>query len=554
MPWLQQLFQGSTIAGTVVVLSLVALTGLVFGSLKIKGIGLGLAGVLFSGLIFGHLKFSINPEMMEFAREFGLILFVYSIGLQVGPGIWDSLRREGLPLNLCAIAIVCLGTLTAVVLGKFFNLPIPVVVGILCGATTNTPSLGSAQAALTDAGASMEVAGLPGLGYAVAYPFGIVGIILSMLFLRLVFRIKLDSETKAFQETVESGAEQLGRINLVVQNPNLEGMQLSAISLFEESGVIISRVQHDGKQIIATPETRLFLGDIVLAVGPTQKLHALKLLIGERSPIDLLAAPSNISHRKMIVTQKNVLGKTLRELSLHARFNVRVTRLVRAGVEMPVSPVLKLQYGDTVMTVGDQEQLEQAAGVLGNSVKALNHPEVLPVFIGILLGVIAGSIPLAVPGVPAPVKLGLAGGPLLAAIILSQVGNVGPIVWYLPGSANLLMRELGIALFLACVGLKAGGQLAQTLVEGNGVLWLGIGAAITVIPLLVVGTVARMFMKTNFLAICGMLSGSMTDPPALAFASNIAGSDAPTIAYATVYPLSMILRIILAQLLILFLT
>ncbi|MBI2423487.1 MAG: putative transporter [Candidatus Hydrogenedentes bacterium] len=551
MIWIQELFKGESIAGTVAILALVAVVGLVFGSLKLRGVGLGIAGVLFSGLLFGHLKFSVNPEMMEFAREFGLILFVYSIGMQVGPGIIDSLRREGLPMNLLAAGVVLLGAATALVLGRYFNVEMPVIVGLLSGATTNTPSLGAAQAAIFDSGGAAELLALPGLGYAVAYPFGIVGIILSMLFLRFFFRVKVAGEAAALKQARAGQVESLERSNLAVENPNLEGMPLGEISLFEDSGVIISRVQHEGIQSVATPKTVLHLGDIVLAVGPPKKLHALKLLVGQKSAIDLSSAPSAVESKKLIVTKNNVVGKTLRELALPIRFNVRVTRLLRAGVEMPIVPSMKLHYGDTIVTVGDKEHLDQVASIVGNSKRALNHPEMLPVFIGIVLGVIVGSIPFHVPGVPAPVKLGLAGGPLLVAIVLSRLGNVGNVVWYLPDSASLIIRELGIVLFLSCVGLKAGNHLMETLVNGDGLLWVFIGAMITMVPLIVIGAIARVAMKMNFLSVCGLLAGSMTDPPALAFAGNFAGSEGPTVAYATVYPLTMILRVIIAQVLIL---
>jgi len=551
MNWLHELFTGESIAGTVVILALVAVTGLALGNLKARGVGLGIAGVLFTGLLFGHFKFDINHEMMEFAREFGLILFVYSIGVQVGPGIVDSLRREGLPMNLMAAGIVVLGAVTAMVLGKIFDVEIPVVVGLLSGATTNTPSLGAAQAAIADSGGASDLMTLPGLGYAVAYPFGIVGIILSMLFIRMVFRVNVAEESASLLAARAGQVEELERSNLIVENPSLEGRALGEISLFEDSGVIISRIQHEGVQSVANAETVLHLGDIVLAVGTHKKLHALKLLIGKASDVDLSNAPSNLEAHLLTVTQKSVVGNSLRDLALPARYNVRITRIRRAGVELPVDPSMRLQYGDNMMAVGDKEQMQRVAKIVGNSKRALDHPEMLPIFIGIVLGVLVGSIPFAVPGVPAPVKLGLAGGPLLVAIVLSRLGNIGRVVWYLPGSANLIIRELGIILFLSCVGLKAGSHLMETLINGDGVLWMFMGAMITVIPLLTVGIIARTVMKMNFLSVCGLMAGSMTDPPALAFAGNFAGSEGPTVAYATVYPLTMILRVVIAQILIL---
>ncbi|MCC6695327.1 MAG: putative transporter [Candidatus Hydrogenedentes bacterium] len=552
MLWFAELFQGESVASSILILSLVAGTGIALGSLRLKGIGLGIAGVLFSGLLFGHFQFAINHEVMEFAREFGLILFVYTIGLQVGPGFLASLRREGLPLNLMAASIVILGSITAVVISYAAGIEIPVVVGLLSGATTNTPSLAAAQQALADVtSGDAGIATLPGLGYAVAYPFGIMGIILTMLLIRVLFRVNTPKEAEDLRQKLEQGMEPLEVTNLIVENPNLEGLRLGEISLFEDAGVVISRVRHGDQQAIAHADTILHLGDIVLAVGPKAKLHALKLLVGKKTDVDLSAVPSNITSRTLIVTKKGVLGKTAHELGLRARYEVQITRVRRSGLELPVSPTLRFQYGDRVVAVGEPQRIEQIASLLGNSEKALNTPEIIPIFVGVALGVLVGSWPFHFPGVPAPVKLGLAGGPLLVAIILSRIGKIGPLVWYLPSSANFILREVGIVLFLSCVGLKAGDQFVATLVQGDGLRWMAFASLITIIPLVVVGLVARLFLKTNFLTICGLLAGSMTDPPALAFAGNITNSEAPTVSYAAVYPLTMILRVILAQLIVL---
>jgi putative transport protein len=552
MSWFTELFQGESVASSVLILALVAAVGIALGSLKIKGIGLGIAGVLFSGLLFGHFRFTINHDVMEFAREFGLILFVYTIGLQVGPGFLASLRRDGLPLNIMAASIVVLGAATAVVISYVAGVEIPVAVGLLSGATTNTPSLAAAQQALIDTGVTgAEVAKMPGLGYAVAYPFGIIGIILTMLLIRAVFRVDAAQESEELREKRERSIEPLERVNLVVENPNLEGMVLGEISLFEESGVVISRVRHEDEQFIAQATTVLHLGDIVLAVGPRPKLHALQLLIGKKTDVDLSAVPSNITSETLIVTKKGVLGKTAPELGLRTRYDVQITRVRRSGLELPVSPSLRFQYGDRLVAVGEKQRIEQVAALFGNSEKTLNHPEIIPIFVGVVLGVILGSWPFQIPGVPAPVKLGLAGGPLLVAIVLSRIGRVGPLVWYLPSSANFILREVGIVLFLACVGLKSGDRFIETLVQGDGLKWMALASLITLMPLVTVGFVGRLFVKTNYLTLCGLLAGSMTDPPALAFASNVTNSDEPTVAYAAVYPLTMILRVLLAQLIVL---
>ena len=552
MAWFSDLLQGESVASSVLILALVAALGLALGSLKIKGIGLGIAGVLFSGLLFGHFRFAINHDVMEFAREFGLILFVYTIGLQVGPGFLASLRREGLPLNIMAASIVVLGALTAVVVSYSAGIEIPVIVGLLSGATTNTPSLAAAQQALADTGTTgAEIAKMPGLGYAVAYPFGIMGIILTMVLIRGVFRVDSGKEAEELRQKRERTIEPLERVNLVVENPNLEGMILGEISLFEESGVVISRVRHGDEQFIAQADTMLHLGDIVLAVGPRPKLHALKLLIGKKTDVDLSAVPSNITTQTLIVTKKAVLGKTAPELGLRSKYDVQITRVRRSGVELPVSPLLHFQYGDRLVAVGEKQRIDQVAELFGNSEKILNYPEIIPIFVGIVLGVIVGSWPFQIPGVPAPVKLGLAGGPLLVAIVLSRIGRIGPLVWYLPSSANFILRDVGIVLFLACVGLKSGDRFVETLVQGDGLKWMALASLITLIPLVTVGLVGRLFMKMNFLTLCGLLAGSMTDPPALAFAGSVTNSEEPTVSYAAVYPLTMILRVILAQLIVL---
>jgi putative transport protein len=553
MAWFTQLFQGESVASSVLILAIVAALGLAIGSLKVKGVGLGIAGVLFSGLLFGHFQFAFNHEVAEFAREFGLILFVYTIGLQVGPGFIASLRREGLPLNIMAACIVLLGAITAVVISYFAGIEIPVVVGLLSGATTNTPSLAAAQQALMDSGlADAEVVKMPGLGYAVAYPFGIMGIILTMLVIRTVFRVNTVQEAEELRQVRKRTVVPLERANLIVENPNLEGMVLGEISLFEEAGVVISRVRHGEEQCIAQEDTVLHLGDIVLAVGTRPKLHALKLLVGKKTDVDLSAVPSNITSQTLIVTKKGVLGKSAPELGLRSKYDVQITRVRRSGVELPVSHSLRFQYGDRLVAVGEQQRIDQVAALFGNSEKALQYPDVIPVFVGIMLGVIVGSWPFEIPGVPAPVKLGLAGGPLLVAIVLSRIGRIGPLVWYLPSSANLVLREVGIVLFLACVGLQSGDRFVETLVQGDGLKWMAFASLITLVPLVVVGFVARIFQKTNFLTLCGLLAGSMTDPPALSFAGSVTNSDEPTVAYAAVYPLTMILRVLLAQLIVLF--
>jgi putative transport protein len=552
------------VAQAVLLIGIVAACGIALGSIRVRGISLGIGGVLFAGLILGHLLgkrgIHIDERILNFARDFGLILFVYAIGVQVGPGFLASLRKEGLPLNLMAAAIVILGGVLTVCIWRFGmesgggggvasdndRGELPVAVGLFAGATTNTPSLGAAQQVLRER-VGEEAARLPGLGYAVAYPFGIVGILLTMLAVRFFFRIDMQEEARALAVLRERSIERLATINLDVQNPNLAGMPLRQIPNLANSGVVISRIMQGGRADVARPNAILAIGDVLLAVGPPPRLDELKIIVGRESATDLKTVPSNIETRRLIVTRRQALGKSVDELHLRERFGVSVTRVNRSDIDIPPTSNVHLQFGDTLVVVGEPGAIEQAATEVGNSLKRLSHPQVIPVFVGIALGVLAGSLPIPLPGVPVPVKLGLAGGPLIVAIILSRLGNIGPIVWHMPLSANFILREVGIALFLSVVGLHNGEQFFHAFAHGKGFLWLGYGAIITIVPLAIVAAIARIWLKLNYLTLCGLLAGSMTDPPALAFAGTVTGSDAPSISYATVYPLVMLLRVLVAQ-------
>lgn len=556
MEWLKELFTGEAVAHSLLILTLVAASGVLLGSFKIKGVGLGIAGVLFTGLAFGHFGFHINKEVLEFVREFGLILFVYTIGMQVGPGFAASLRKQGLPLNLMAAAVVLLGALITIGIVFIAGIDMSVAVGLFSGGTTNTPALGAAQQALKNLTNFTpeqleQLAKNPGLGYAVAYPFGILGIILAMGIIRGLFRVHPAQEAAEFAKQMQSHTPKLSNINIVVSNPNLDGLAIQKIPGLANSGVVISRILRGMEMDAATPETELRLGDIVHAVGPADKLKEIQIVVGKPSAVDLRGVPSNVTTRRVIVTQKSVLGKSIDELDLDA-YGVVVTRISRAEIEFTPTANVQLQFADTLLLVGEADAITKAAKELGNSPKQLNHPQIVPVFVGIALGVLAGSVPFQFPHVPAAVKLGLAGGPLLVAILLSRLGRVGPLIYYMPISANLMLRELGITLFLACVGLKAGDQFIKTLTQGDGFYWMGWAALITLIPILLVGLFARAVYKLNYTSICGVLAGSMTDPPALAFANAMTGSDAPSVSYATVYPLTMLLRVMVAQLLVLY--
>jgi len=550
--WMVKLLQSNSVAQAMVLMSLTIVAGLWLGNRKVARVGLGIAGVLFAGLVFGHFMgrwgIGIEDHVLEFAREFGLILFVYSIGVQVGPGFIASLRREGLPLNIMAASIVLIGAGLTIALHLVFNINIAVAAGIFSGSTTNTPSLAAAQQALKEApGVTDAVLKMPGLGYAVCYPFGIVGIILSMLLIRRIFRISPQKEIETLNAMHSRDAQELTTLNLEVRNPSLVGLPLTQVPTLAHSGVVVSRVMHDGSTQVARADTMLQLGDVLHAVGTPERLAELKLIIGQEATIDLKTTPSNIVSRRVLVTQSSALGKTISQLNLRSRLAVNVTRVNRAGIDLPPAPSLRLQFADSLLVVGDSDGVASAANEVGDSIKVLNHPQIIPIFIGIGLGVLLGSWPISVPGMPAPVKLGLAGGPLIMAIILSRLARVGPVVWYLPQSANLVLREIGIVLFLSAVGLKAGDQFIPTLVHGDGVYWMLGGAFITLVPLLTVGLFARAFYNLNYLTLCGLLAGSMTDPPALAFATTLNNSDAPSISYASVYPLTMILRVLCAQ-------
>ncbi len=549
------------VAWAVLVLSAVAIIGLAIAGIKVRGVGIGIAGVLFAGILLGHLGFTINHDIMEFVREFGLILFVFTIGLQLGPSFFASMRSHGLKLNALAASVVLLGVGVTLAVASFAGIDVFSAVGLFSGATTNTPSLGAAQQTVSVLAAqpgNEELAAravLPALAYAVGYPVGVFGIIGVMLFLRSVFRVDPLREAAEFRAEQQKGIEPLVRMNLVVENPNLDGLEVGDVPGRRETGVIVSRIKRCAAEEVevATEQTVLRKGDKILAVGVRRQLEAFRVIVGRESGEDLMRVPGRVAFRRVVVTRKEVLGKSIAELGLDSLYGVTVTRVLRADVEMTAIADLRLQFGDFLHVVGDEDNIAKAADLLGNSLQALNETKFIPVFLGILLGVAAGLAPFHFPGLPVPVRLGLAGGPLVLAILLGRLGRIGPLVWYMPANANTALRELGIVLFLACVGLKAGEKFVPTLLSQDGLVWLAGACAITVLPLLAVGLVARLALRVNFIAICGLLAGSMTDPPALAFANTISKSDSPSVAYATVYPLTMLLRILSAQLMVLLL-
>lgn len=544
----------SEIALTVSVLALVAVVGLWIGNVKIRGVGFGIGGVLFGGIIVGHFVdqagVALSSPMLHFIQEFGLILFVYTIGIQVGPGFFASLRVSGLRLNLFAILIVTLGGLVTAVLHKLFDIPLPVVLGIFSGAVTNTPALGAGQQILRDLGVPFEVVDQMGMSYAMAYPFGICGILLTMWLVRLFFRINVEKEAQRFEESSGNGHAHLHTINVRVENPNLNQMAIQDVPMLNSDNIVCSRLKRGELLMVPAPGTLIQAGDLLHLVGRPEDLHNAQLVIGQEVATSLSTRGTDLKVERVVVTNEKVLGKKIRDLHVKQRYDVVISRLNRAGVELVASSSASLQFGDILNLVGRQEAIDAVAAELGNAQQKLQQVQMLPVFIGIGLGVLLGSIPLFIPGFPAALKLGLAGGPLIMALILGRIGSIGKLYWFMPPSANLALRELGIVLFLAVVGLKSGGDFVATLTQGEGLSWIAYGIFITAIPLLTVGILARMLAKMNYLALCGMLAGSMTDPPALAFANNLhATSGAAALSYATVYPLVMFLRIITPQLL-----
>ncbi len=541
------------IAWAVLVLMLVAVAGLALSSLKVKGVGLGIAWVLFAGIIAGHFGMHIEKEILEFVREFGLILFVFTIGLQLGPGFFASFRKAGLKLNLMALSVVLMGAAIALATAYIAGFDVVAALGLFSGATTNTPSLGATQQTLlTLGGDAAAKATLPALAYAVAYPGGVFGIITVLLVLRGVFRINPQKEAEQFRAEQRAGIEPLEHYNLVVENPNLENLEIGDAP-GRDGGIVVSRIKRAGSPEVetATERTVLHLGDTILAVGTRKSLEKFRVVIGRVTDTNLTKVPSQVISRKIVVTRKEVLGKALEELDLDDLYNVTVTRVTRADIEITAVSDLRLQFGDVLQVVGDEKSIAKVAEVLGNRMGALNETQFIPIFIGIALGVLAGTLPIAIPNMPVPVRLGIAGGPLVLAILLSRIGRIGPLVWYMPANANLAFRELGIVLFLACVGLKAGESFFAKVLTHEGLIWAVGGLAITIIPILTVGIFARLVFKLNFTVISGLLAGSMTDPPALAFANAVSTSDSPSVAYATVYPLTMLSRILVAQVLVL---
>lgn len=551
--WFADLHLHHPTAYTIYALAVVIASGLAFGSLRFRGIALGSAGVLFAGLLMGQLGQGIDHQVLNFLKEFGLVLFVFTIGLQLGPGFIASLRADGLRLNLLAGGVVLGGCALIALAVWLLPLQPAGLLGVLSGAVTNTPSLGATQQAL---GAlpdqSAQTLDLPAIAYAVAYPGGIAGIIASLILLRWFKRVDLAAASSAYAAERTRGHESFERCTLLIEKPDLDGRMVKEVPELQQTGVTVSRIRHRDEAEVRTVggKTVLHVGDRVLVVGTRSALTQVEMALGSPAEDDLVATPGRVAFQRIVVTSTEILGKTLGQLGLNERHGVTVTRVLRNEVEMAPAANLRLHFGDLLQVVGERDALDRVASLVGNRPQELSHTYFAPIFLGVALGVIVGMVPIAVPGLPEPVRLGLAGGPLLVAIFLGRLGSFGRMVWHMPENANRSLRELGIALFLACVGLKAGPAFFETVMTSTGVWWLSIGLVVTMAPLLLVGWFAMTVLRMNYLPVSGLLAGSMTDPPALAFANGLAGSEGPATAYATVYPLTMLLRIVLAQVLV----
>lgn len=550
MDWLSTLlWDPSSVAHIVCLYAFVISLGVLMGKVKIFGVSLGVTFVLFAGILMGHFGFTGEKHILHFIREFGLILFVFCIGLQVGPSFFSSFKKGGMTLNLLAVGIVVLNI--AVALGIYFingSIELPMIVGILYGAVTNTPGLGAAQEALNQ----LHYTGDPiALGYACAYPLGVVGIIGSIIAVRYICRVNMQKEEEALKQQEGDMKHTPHMLHLEVRNESINGKKLLQVKEFLGRPFVCSRIRHEGHVSIPNQDTRFHIGDQLFIVCSEEDAEAVTAFIGREIEVDWEKQDLPMVSRRILVTKPEINGKKLGSLHFRSMYEVNVTRVNRSGVDLFADPNLTLQVGDRVMVVGQEDAVKRVAGVLGNELKRLDTPNIVTIFVGIFLGIVLGSLPIAFPGMPTPVKLGLAGGPLVVAILIGRFGYKLKLVTYTTMSANLMLREIGIVLFLASVGIEAGERFVQTVVEGNGLLYVGYGFLITTLPLLIVGLIARLYCKVNYFTLMGLIAGSNTDPPALAYSNQAADNDAPSVGYSTVYPLTMFLRILTGQMILL---
>lgn len=561
MDWLIELLSPGkeSLASTILLYSFVIFSGIYLGKIKILGVSLGVTFVLFVGILMGHLGYVANGDILHFIREFGLILFIFSIGMQVGPGFFSSFKEGGIKMNILALTGVGLNVVIALAIyfiqgGAEGDTSIQEMVGLMSGAVTNTPGLGAAQQTVLQIKSSAyDLSQQMSMGYAAAYPLGVVGIILTMILLRKIFRIDVDKEIAEVEEDKKESLLAPHVVTFLVTNELIRDLTIKKLHTLISNNFVVSRIEiPDGTVKIPTADDTLQLGDLVLIVCSVQDEEVFTRFIGpkvEDKKWEMEKGP--VVSRRILVTKTEYNGVKLGSLHLRSAYKLNATRVNRAGVDLLATSNLRLQMGDRLTVVGKLEDINNLAAKLGNSMKRLNEPNLITMFIGIFLGILVGSIPLSFPGMSVPMRLGLAGGPLVVAILLSAYGPKIHLVTYTNSSANLLLREIGICLFLASVGIAAGKDFAATVFNARGAIWVGYGFIITVVPLLIVGILARWKYKMNYLSIMGMISGNYTDPPALAYANKVANNDQPAVAYSTVYPLTMFMRVIVAQVIIL---
>ncbi len=558
MEWLINLFTATdSVAHIVLLYAIVIAVGVYLGKIKIGGISLGVTFVLFAGIAAGHIGFTATPSVLSFLQEFGLILFVFMIGLQVGPGLFESFKRGGITLNALSTTVIILNI--AVMFAcyyVFFDTSnpnnLPMMVGTLYGAVTNTPGLGAANEALVSVFKDGNIPQIAS-GYACAYPLGVLGIIGATIALRYICKISIDKEEeKLDEEENENGAVKPHFMNIEITNSYLEGKTIAQVHNFLNRDFVCSRLLHDGHVITPTGSTVFHIGDRVFIVCAENDAEAIIAFIGPEIEVDWKKQDEPMVSKRIVITRPSINGKTLGQMHFSSAYGVNVTRITRHGMDLFASSNLSLQVGDRIMVVGLEGAVNRVASVMGNSVKRLNAPNIATIFVGIFVGILFGSIPVAFPGIPVPIKLGIAGGPLIIAILIGRFGYKAHLVTYTTTSANMMLREIGLVLFLASVGIKAGDGFVETIVQGDGIKYVYTGFLITIIPILIVGTIARLKYKLNYFTIMGMIAGTYTDPPALAYANATCSKEAPAVGYSTVYPLSMFLRIFTAQIIVLF--
>lgn len=553
--WYYNLFLGTGVAHSVMLVALVIAAGLALARIKIAGISLGVTWILFAGILAGHFGMVLDPVTSHFVKEFGLILFIYSIGLQVGPGFFASFRSGGFTYNMLAAAIVLLSCVTAYAIHLVTGEDLFAMIGVLYGAVTNTPGLGAAQQTFSDMndGATNS---LFAQGYAMAYPLGVIGIILCIVLIKIIFRVDLKKEQETYAQHSLNYSALVQAVTLEVTNENINGRTMAEIAKIAGREIVATRLMHTSSEDVELVDehTRLQIGDRLFLVALPADVEAFSVLIGHKIDMDQKMwdqqKGNELVSERLVVTNTKLNGRRLGDLKLRSSFDITITRVKRAGVDMVASPMLLLQLGDRVTVVGEKKNVEKVKSLIGDSVKRLDHPQLTSIFLGIALGVLLGSMPIFFPGMPVPVKLGLAGGPLIVSILIAHFGPRFKVVTYTTGSANLLMREIGICLFLAAVGIGAGNGFVDTVLSG-GYMWVLYGFLITIIPLLLVGIFARMVCHLTYFTIAGLISGATTDPPALAYSNSICGTDQASVAYSTVYPLTMFLRVLCGQMMVL---